>query len=174
MVEMDLAILRGALPSTRIQVCVALHWTPLTSEDEKKTLLGTGCPDKYEPWLDGRLTCRWDEYLPYRSKEASGRAAEAAAKAILRHGGSTAVAAGSAFIDQPLLPLFLAPDADGANSSSQGTNALDRSRWVASTIQELKTLELDGQRKQQLDVIGDIPFSNYLYKGKCRIMMRSA
>ena len=89
--------------------------------------------------------CRWDKYLPSRTKEASGRAAEWSAKQQLQ---ST---------EQPLMPLLLRPDGLSSGTISQDRSSMRDSQWQADTIQELNALELKGQRMQHA-VIGQLHF----------------
>ena len=93
------------------------------------------------------MECRWDRFLPSRSREALGRAAEAAAKQQIAHEGDTAVA------EEPMMPLVLRTGAAGAVDGSQSTGNVSRSQWESQVVQELRTLELEGRRRQHA-VIG--------------------
>ena len=93
------------------------------------------------------MICRWDRFLPSRSQEASGRAAEEAAKQVTANRGNTA------FVEEPLMPLVLRIGAAGAEDSSQSTSTVSRTQWEGQVVQELMTLEVEGQRRQHA-VIG--------------------
>lgn len=142
MVEMAVAIFDAASTSAWLQV--------LVSEPELELMLIFSvspyllCPiersERTQKVKNG-LLCRWDKYLPSRSKEASGRAAEWSAKQQLH---ST---------EQPLMPLLLRPNGVSSDAVSQEMSSMRDSQWRADTITELKALELKGQRMQHA-VIG--------------------
>ena len=93
------------------------------------------------------MDCRWDRFLPSRSREASGRGAEEVAKQQIEQRASTF------FVDEPLMPLVLRANAAGAVDGSQSTGNVSRTQWESQVVQELRTLELEGQRRQHA-VIG--------------------
>ena len=101
--------------------------------------------------LDDLFDCRWDKYLPYRSKEASGRAAEASAKQEIKQNAETA------FVEEPMMPLVLRTEAD-AVGGIQSTSNFSRSQWESDTIQELRALELGARLRQERAVIGESYF----------------
>ena len=83
--------------------------------------------------------------MPYRSKEASGRAAETTAKQRIQQKAETD------FIEEPLMPLVLQTGVPDAGASDQ--NAGNKAERVSNAIKELKAIELEGQRRQHA-VIG--------------------
>ena len=90
---------------------------------------------------------RWDRFLPSRSREASGRAAEEAARQQIEHKADTG------FVDEPLMPLVLQSKAASAADGSQSSGNVSRTQWEGQVVQELRALELEGQRRQHA-VIG--------------------
>ncbi len=93
------------------------------------------------------MDCRWDRFLPYRSREASGRAAEEAARQQIKHKADTGL------VEEPLMPLVLQSKAAGAVDGSQSSGNVSRTQWEGQVVQELRALELEGQRRQHA-VIG--------------------
>jgi len=98
--------------------------------------------------LDDLFDCRWDKYLPYRSKEASGRAAEASAKQEIKQKAETG------FVEKPMMPLALRTEAEAVGGSQSARN-FSRSQWESDTIQELRALELGARLRQERAVIGE-------------------
>ena len=93
------------------------------------------------------VRCRWDRFLPSRSREASGRAAEEAARQQIEHMADTG------FVEEPMMPLVLRNKAVGAVDGSQSSGNVSRTQWEGQVVQELRALELRGQRRQHA-VIG--------------------
>ena len=55
------------------------------------------------------------------------------------------------------MPLLLRPDGVSSGAVSQEMSSMQESQWQADTIQELKALDLKGQRMQHA-VIGQLQF----------------
>ncbi len=118
------------------------------------------CMQSATGWLDRKaamqlscrlhdwFVCRWDKYLPYRSKEALGRAAEASAKQEIKQKAATS------FVEKPMMPLELRTEAEAVGGSQSASN-FSRSQWASDTIQELRALELGARLRQERAVIGE-------------------